>query len=164
MASTNGHPTTSVTLHATISSHGAVVADALAIGSVMDETLLAPAEGAAAVAVRVLRAGTAQSVHPATSCCVAILTGLLLLLGSGRMLVRRDGGVQGSTGACIHLAATDAGEAPGRGRSIGAHLFTRTCSDLPCSRGRSTITAVVASPSRVTVTRRCSLMSSTVDL
>ena len=42
-----------------------------------------------AATLRVVTAGTAHSMHAATTCCIAYLTSLLLLLGAGRLLVRR---------------------------------------------------------------------------
>lgn len=82
---------TSLSHDATRAGHVPVTADALAIASPV--TAAAPADSAAAVVMRALRSGTAHSMH-AAACCLAFLTGLLLLLGAGRRLARRRRAIQ----------------------------------------------------------------------
>jgi hypothetical protein len=83
-----GH-STSANLNGTDAGHRTVMADTPAIGSGLDLAPVVRAGSAVAATLRVVTAGTAHSVHAASSCCIAYLTGLLLLLGAGRLLVQR---------------------------------------------------------------------------
>jgi hypothetical protein len=83
-----GH-STSGDLNGTDAGHRTLMASASAIGSGLDLAPVVRAGSAVAAAVRVVTAGTAHSMHAATTCCVAYLTSLLVLLGAGRLLVRR---------------------------------------------------------------------------
>jgi hypothetical protein len=86
-----GH-TTSATISATDAGHPTVMADAPGIGSGSDLAPVVHAASAVAAAVRVVTAGKAHSMHAASTCCSAYLTGLLLLLFAGRLLARRRSG------------------------------------------------------------------------
>jgi hypothetical protein len=83
-----GH-TTSATLRGTDAAHRTVMVDAPTKVSGSDLAPVVRAGSALAAAVRVVSAGTAHSVHAASSCCIAYLTALLLLLVAGRLLGRR---------------------------------------------------------------------------
>jgi hypothetical protein len=92
MPSTDAGHTMSATLPMINSGHDSAMADAPVIGSVPDLAPVVRAGRAAAGAARALTAGSAHSIHAATACCIAYLTGLLLLLGAGRLLGRRRRG------------------------------------------------------------------------
>jgi hypothetical protein len=94
MASMGAGHTTSVMIHAGDSSHHAVMADAVRIGSpVTDLPAVVSSDGSATVAVQVSRASSAPSTHVMATACLAFLTGLLLLVGAGKLLARlRRGG------------------------------------------------------------------------
>ena len=97
MASMGAGHNTSVTFHASDSGHGAVMADALAMGSLANDLpRVVRADGAAAVDALVLRASPAPGAHVMATACLAFLTGLLLLFGASRLLARLRRGSRAS--------------------------------------------------------------------